>query len=906
MEESPGRPKLSGEIRDAFLKYFEDLGHTVVPSSSLVPHGDPTLLFTNAGMVQFKNVFLGLEHAAFRRAVTVQKCVRAGGKHNDLDNVGFTARHHTFFEMMGNFSFGDYFKEEAISYAWRFLTGVLGLPRDKLYITVFHEDHEAESLWKKVAGVPGSRIVRMGEKDNFWSMGDTGPCGPCSEIIIDRGEKFSCGVQCGIGTCDCDRWLELWNLVFMQSMRDETGSLSPLPRPSIDTGMGLERITAVLQGKDSNYGTDLFVPLIGKVGDICGRKAAETGDVFPFHVIADHARSCVFLASDGVSPSNEGRGYVLRRILRRAVRFGKVLGIHRPFVEELVPVVAETMGKAYPELTEKQGYIGSVLAQDEGRFFKTLEQGQDKALEIMEHALAGGTKVLSGRDAFILYDTFGFPIDLTKDMAREKGLAVDESEFELAMAEQRERSRKKRFGAGIDFASFQESLSGLPATEFTGYAKLVDHAVVLAILKGGDLATELDPGEEGLVVLDRTPFYAESGGQEWDTGVFALIMPGRDAPAKAGYVRHVQESPGGAVLHTVKADMPGIMVGQKVRCIVDKDRRQGLERHHTATHLVHKALREALGPGALQSGSLVQETRMRLDFAHLAALTPQELHKVEDLVNQAIMEDLPVTVREVSREQATDMGATALFESKYGDTVRVIDIGGYSLELCGGTHVRRTGEIGQVQIISESSVAAGVRRVEAVAGWAALRKSREAAGLIADLSRRLDVPPESLPAEINALKSQIQDLQGRIELIMHGRIRALAGELIDKALVISEAGNRKVVVSRQDHMETGEIRRLGDELKERGSTVCILGSNYDDRSYLLVMSAPEAAASGVDSVAIVRKGARVLGGSGGGKAHMAQAGGKEPGALDQALNAALEEAKALLVRVYGGPDLNDR
>lgn len=905
MEESPGRPKLSGEIRDAFLKYFEDRGHTVVPSSSLVPHGDPTLLFTNAGMVQFKNVFLGLEHPAFRRAVTVQKCVRAGGKHNDLDNVGFTARHHTFFEMMGNFSFGDYFKEESINYAWEFLTGVLGLPRDRLFITVFHEDREAESLWKKVAGVPGPRIVRMGEKDNFWSMGDIGPCGPCSEIIIDRGEKFSCGVQCGIGTCDCDRWLELWNLVFMQFMRDETGSLSPLPRPSIDTGMGLERITAVLQGKDSNYGTDLFVPLIDKVASI-SRKAVKTGEAFPVHVIADHARSCVFLASDGVSPSNEGRGYVLRRILRRAVRFGQVLGIHRPFMEELVPVVAETMGKAYPELTERQAYIGAVLAQDEIRFLRTLDQGQDKAMEIMEHAIAGGTRVLSGRDAFLLYDTFGFPIDLTKDMAREKGLAVDEGEFELAMAEQRERSRRKRFGDGTDLASFQESLSGLPATEFTGYSGLVDDAVVLAILKDSDLATELNPGEEGLVALDRTPFYAESGGQEWDTGVLALVRPGSDAPVRAGRVRHVQETPGGAVLHRVKADIPGIMVGQRVRCMVDKVRRQGLERHHTATHIVHKALREVLGPGALQSGSLVQETRMRLDFAHLAPLTPQELHKVEDLVNQAIMEDLPVTVREVSHEQSADMGATALFENKYGDTVRVIDIGGYSLELCGGTHVRRTGELGQVQIISESSVAAGVRRVEAVAGWAALRRSREAAKLIADLSRRLDVPPDNLPTEINALKSQIQDLQGRIELIMHGRIRALAGELMDKALVISEAGNRKVVVSRQDHMETGEIRRLGDELKERGSSVCILGSEKDGRSYLLVMSAPEAAASGVDSVAIVRKGARVLGGSGGGKAHMAQAGGKAPGALDQALGAALEEAKALLVRVYGGPDPKDK
>lgn len=788
--------------------------------------------------------------------------------------------------MMGNFSFGDYFKEEAVEYAWRFLTNVLALPRHRLHITVFREDDEAERLWRKIAGAD-ARIFKLDEKDNFWAMGETGPCGPCSEIIFDRGEQFSCGPHCGIGKCECDRWLEIWNLVFMQYARDEEGRLAPLPKPSIDTGMGLERIAAVLQDKDTNYETDLFVPIMDEVLRVSRR---DSGDVFPLRVVADHIRACVFLISDGVLPSNEGRGYVLRRILRRAVRYGRVLGIEGPFMELLVPVVVEVMGDAYPELKERSSHVGKVLAQDEVRFLRTLEGGHLKAAEIIDKAVTEGKEKLPGEEAFLLYDTFGFPIDLTKDMAREKGLGVDEDGFERAMRRQKERSRAA--GKEHDVGALGELLAGLPATSFTGYERLEDTAAVVGIVKDGDFKDHLRKGEEGFLVLDRTPFYAESGGQVADTGI---ITDGDGVVC--GHVTDVQEM-GGIFLHKVKGEGPGVGAGWHVRCQVNETRRQNLTKHHTATHLLHQALRDVLGPTALQSGSWVGEDRLRLDFSHTDALTQEQLQRIEDLVNEAIMKNLPVTAKQVSYDESKDLGAVGLFEGKYKNVVRVVDVGGFSLELCGGTHVNRTGEIGQFQILSESSIASGVRRVEGVAGFAALGRVRQCSGILNTLARELEVSSEDLQEHVLALKARLGDLQKTIEGMMEERISDIAAELIQDAAQIPEAGNRKVVASRQDSLDAQSLRKLGDKLKDLGCSVCVLGSGKGGRGYMMVMSDKQAANKGVDSVAIVRKGAKALGGSGGGKPHLAQAGGKRAEELDRALADATREAKALLLRAF--------
>ncbi len=635
MGERLGKYMSASEVRSAFLKFFEERGHAIVPSSSLVPHGDPTLLFTNAGMVQFKDLYLGIEKRSYTRAATSQKCVRAGGKHNDLDNVGFTARHHTFFEMLGNFSFGDYFKEEAITYAWDFLSKTLELPKERLWVTVYKEDDQAVELWKRIAGIPESRIVRLGEHDNFWAMGDTGPCGPCSEIVVDRGEEHACGPNCRIGECDCDRWLEIWNLVFTQFDRHEDGSMTPLAKPNIDTGMGLERVSSVLQGVDTNFDTDVFVPIVKRIEDICGKKAGDGVPVFPYRVIADHIRACVFLAADGVQPSNEGRGYVMRRILRRAVRFGRVLGIDKPFMAELVPVVAGLMRDAYPELEDKREFIEKLLTQDEVRFLRTLTEGEKRASDLIAETRSAGNDKVNGKDAFVLYDTFGFPVDLTKDMAREQGLSVDEKGFEDAMAEQRKRSRSGKFDVAADAAGLLELVSDIPATRFTGYENLVDTAKVLAIVKEGARSTELETGDSAVVVLDATPFYATSGGQECDTGTLELSLK------QVAEVVDVTKTATGVYLHRVKASGQGIMVGQSLRCKVDVGRRQGLQQHHTATHLIHRALRTVLGEHAQQSGSLVQPSRLRFDFSHFQALSREELAKVEDLANEMVMADAP-------------------------------------------------------------------------------------------------------------------------------------------------------------------------------------------------------------------------------------------------------------------------
>ncbi|MGI6666498.1 MAG: alanine--tRNA ligase [Bacillota bacterium] len=890
MAERIGKYMSGSEIRSAFLRFFEERGHTVLPSSSTVPHGDPTLLFTNAGMVQFKDVFLGNEKRSYTRAVTSQKCVRAGGKHNDLDNVGFTARHLTFFEMLGNFSFGDYFKEEAITFAWDFLTGVLLLPKDRLWVTVYKDDDEAVELWQRIANVPASRIVRLGEEDNFWAMGDTGPCGPDSEVIVDRGEEHACGPDCGLGKCDCDRWLEVWNLVFMQYMRDESGSLSPLPRPSIDTGMGLERISSVLQGADTNYETDLFTPIIAKLEEMTGRKSGEDAPVFPFRVVADHIRSCVFLAADGVHPSNEGRGYVMRRILRRAVRFGQELGMRRPFLADLVPVVAGVMREAYPELEGKADFIQKLLTKDEERFLTTLQEGQKRARALIASAKESGLHALPGKDAFLLYDTFGFPIDLTKDMAREEGLVVDEKSFEEAMTEQRERSRGARQSLRDDVMGIQALLSEVSPTGFVGYDQDSCDAQVLGLVKEGSRATEMETGEEAFLVLDRTPCYAAGGGQESDRGAL-LSRQGR----RLATILDVARTPSGVYLHKVKAEMPGVMVGQEVVCSVDVERRRGLERHHTATHLIHKALRTVVGDHAQQAGSLVQEDRLRFDFNHFAPLSKEELRRVEDMVNDAVLQDLPVSWRQESLEEAREEGAIALFGEKYGEEVRVVEIPGLSRELCGGTHVRRTGQVGQVQLVSESAIAAGVRRLEAVAGKAALRRLRQLASTLGDLASCLGTGVDEVREKVASLVETVSDYAREIQKVRTGTIEEISRAILKGAeKAAAQAGNLGVIVSRQDNMDVGQLRSLGDRLKEGGAQVAILGSVKDGRAVMIVMATPEAVKRGADAVKIVRKGAQAMGGSGGGKPEMAQSGGKSPEALDKALSEARNEAQRLL------------
>jgi len=893
MGERLGKYMSASEIRSAFLKFFEDRGHAIIPSSSLVPHGDPTLLFTNAGMVQFKDLFLGLEKRSYTRAATAQKCVRAGGKHNDLDNVGFTARHHTFFEMLGNFSFGDYFKKEAIEYAWEFLTGVLELPKDRLWVTVYREDDQAVELWKQIAGMPESRIVRLGEHDNFWAMGDTGPCGPCSEIVVDRGESHACGPNCRIGECDCDRWLEIWNLVFTQYDRAADGTLTPLAKPNIDTGMGLERIASVLQGVDANYDTDLFVPIIKKIEEITGKKAGIDAQVFPYRVIADHIRACVFLASDGVQPSNEGRGYVMRRILRRAVRFGRVLGIDEPFMADLVPVVAAVMRDAYPELEQKQEFIQTVLRQDEVRFLRTLAEGEKRAADLIAATKAQGATAISGKEAFLLYDTFGFPVDLTKDMAREEGLTVDEAGFEEAMAEQRERSRAAQKGTSTSLAALQDLVSDLPATRFTGYDDLTSVSTVLGLIKNDARSTELEAGDEAVVILDRTPFYATSGGQEHDTGTLSV------AQTEVADVLEVTKGPTGVVFHRVKAKAAGIMVGQKLGARVDAERRLGLEQHHTATHLLHRALRSVLGEHAQQSGSLVQPSRLRFDFSHFQALSASELRQVEDACNRMVQQDLPVTWAEMPYDEARKQGAIALFGEKYGENVRMVDVCEVSKELCGGTHVRRTGEIGQIQITSETAVAAGIRRIEAVAGMAALERSRSVAATLAKAASVLGVGPEDVPARVEGLLETIDSLQKEAEAKRRAQLEETSVRLLSNAVEVASSGNRKVVASRQDSMEMDDLLRLGDRLRDRGVTVSVLGTVTNGRCALVVMVQDEAAKAGVDAVAIVRKAAAVVGGSGGGKPHLAQAGGKHPEHLDAALRAGAEEAAAQIAKVYG-------
>ena len=852
----------SAELRTAFLEFFHQRGHSIEPSSSLVPGNDPTLLFTNAGMVQFKDVFLGREQRDFNKAVTSQRCVRAGGKHNDLENVGYTARHHTFFEMLGNFSFGDYFKKDAIHYAWDFLTKELGIPAEKLWVTVFDEDPEAEAIWINEVGVSPNRLSRIGAKDNFWSMGDVGPCGPCTEIFYDHGEDIPGGPP-GTPEEDGDRYIEVWNLVFMQYDRAADGTLTPLPKPSVDTGMGLERISAVLQGVHNNYEIDLFQPVLKAAAELVGTTDLTLSSL---RVIADHIRSCSFMVADGVMPANEGRGYVLRRIIRRAIRHGYRLGIHEVFFYKLVAPLALEMGEAFPELKAAQANVERILKKEEERFAETLGQGM-KILEACVAKMQG--TVIPGETVFQLYDTYGFPVDLTADFARENQLTVDHEGFEVAMNAQRERARSaSSFGADYD-----QDIKLDSQTEFTGYEHLDDQVHIIALYKQGQPVDSLLAGEEGLVVLDKTPFYAESGGQIGDSGQITATNAVFD-------VKDTQKQAGTLFLHKGKVLSGTLSTGQACTASVNKIDRVATELNHSATHLLHAALRQTLGEHVSQKGSLVNTERLRFDFAHFEPVTPEEIEVLERLVNEQIRINNSVSSEIMAKEDAVQAVAMALFGEKYGAEVRVLKIGEFSTELCGGTHVERAGDIGCFKIISETGVAAGVRRIEAVTGagcidWIANRD--KALNKIAGL---LKSAPEKTAEKVEQLLEKTRTLEKQLERL-NSKLASSAGDELG-AQAIDVAGI-KVLAVKLDGVEAKSLREMAEQLKNKlGSCALVLAVVEGDKVNLVAGVSKDKMAQ-IKAGDLVNFVATQVGGKGGGKPDLAMAGGNEPSNLDAAL-----------------------
>lgn len=872
----------SKKIRNTFLEFFQEREHNIVESSSLVPVNDPTLLFTNAGMNQFKDVFLGIDIRNYLRATTSQKCVRAGGKHNDLDTVGRTPRHHTFFEMLGNFSFGDYFKKEAILYAWEFLTEIVKLPKDKLWITIYEDDDEAYELWIANTDVSPDRILRLGEKDNFWSMGDTGPCGPCSEILFDRGVAISCGQEdCGIGVCDCDRWLEIWNLVFMQYNRDENGVLSNLPRPSIDTGMGLERLSSILQDVNSNYETDLFTPIISSLEDLTGQKYNANEKGFPFRVITDHIRACTFLISDGVYPSNDGRGYVLRRILRRAVRFGSYLGIDKPFMYTLVDYVVEIMDSAYPELQEKAEYIKEVVKREEERFLNTLSDGIKKVEEIIALAKKAERNIISGEEAFLMYDTFGFPLDLSEDIAEENDFTVDKEGFSQMMEEQRNRARSanKNVQAFELESIFMTLLQDISATEFVGYNSNVQNATIIALVEGDKLLDKAKD-QDIMIITKETPFYAESGGQVADLGYI-------ESDTGRFEVQHVQKI-AQWVVHSGK--LQGIMeTKQEVKLQVNTENRLNIARNHTATHLLHQALRSVLGEHAAQKGSLVEASRFRFDFAHLQALSNEEINKIEQLVNQAIWNTYAVKTSIDSLKQARDRGAVALFGENYGEEVRIIEIGNYSMELCGGTHVQNTGEIGLFKILSESSIGSGLRRIEALTSRSALLYLNECEEKLKKAAAIIKSTPEELVNKIEQINKSLKEKEKELETTK-SRLSIVSSEnILENAIEINGV---KVLVEEVKSDDANLLRQNAEVLKDRlGTGVVVLAAAVQDKVALVCFASKDTLEKGIHAGKIIGVAAKAAGGGGGGRPDMAQAGGKD---ISKTSNA-LEEAKKMII-----------
>ncbi|MBF56157.1 alanine--tRNA ligase [Halomonas sp. FeN2] len=855
----------SAEIRQAFLSFFEEQGHTIVPTSSLVPGNDPTLLFTNAGMVPFKDVFLGRDPRPYVRATSAQRCVRAGGKHNDLDNVGYTARHHTFFEMLGNFSFGDYFKRDAIRFAWVFLTETLGLPKDKLWVTVHISDDEAERIWKDEIGIDPERFSKLDE-DNFWQMGDTGPCGPSSEIFFDHGPEVWGGPP-GSPEEDGDRYIEIWNLVFMQFDRDAQGTLNPLPKPSIDTGMGLERVAAVMQGVHSNYEIDLFQNLLQAAAKATGHPDTATPSL---RVIADHIRSCAFLIADGVLPSNEGRGYVLRRIIRRAIRHGHKLGAVEPFFHKLVEALDAEMGDAYPELREASDQIARVLLKEEEQFARTLDHG----MGLLNAALAElDGKVLPGETVFKLYDTYGFPFDLTADVCRERGVSLDEEGFQQALEAQRERARAaSQFGA--DYSASIE-LEG--ETAFTGYDRLEDQAKITALVDSeGNALAALEAGQKGVVVLDRTPFYGESGGQVGDTG-YLYVDGGRfqvtDTQKQSGHHLHQGMMVEGS-----------LSVGASVRGEVDASLRTATLRNHSATHLLHQALRMVLGDHVQQKGSLVNAERLRFDFSHFEPMTPEQLAEVERLVNEQILANAPTKIEQMSLDQAKAKGAAALFEAKYAENVRVLTIGAddFSIELCGGTHVARSGDIGCCHVMSEVGIASGVRRIEAITGENALAYFREQEARLERLGERLKTKPEQVEARVESLVERNRSLEKELEQLKAKLASAAGSDMLSQ---VQEINGVKLLATQLDGVSGKDLRGVLDQLKNKlSSGVIILGvADQAAGKVSLIAGVTQDLTGRVKAGELVNHVASQVGGKGGGRPDMAQAGGSQPDALPDAL-----------------------
>jgi alanyl-tRNA synthetase len=909
------------EIRRMFLDFFVQKGHREVHSSSLVPQNDPTLLFTNAGMNQFKDVFLGLEKRDYNRATTSQKCVRAGGKHNDLENVGFTNRHHTFFEMLGNFSFGDYFKKDAIAYAWELITSKewYGIDKDKLYVTIFNgeggvpRDAEAYDLWV-AQGVPKERIFELGAKDNFWQMGDTGPCGPCSEIHYDMGVAASDQghADCAF-TCDCGRFVEIWNLVFMQFDRDASGKLNPLPKPSIDTGMGLERVAAVLQNVISNYDTDLFTPLIRRAAELTGtsltkelEKEAKAKSAASLRVIADHSRASTFLISDGVLPSNEGRGYVLRKIIRRAINHGRMLGQTKPFLHEMAFAVLDLMLDAYPELKETSGHASKVVEAEEKRFANTLEVGLENfELVLNDNLLPSGQKVYPGEGAFMLYDTYGLPRDFIEDAVRDAGLAFDHEGFDKSMEEQKSRARASWKGAAKQTANpvYQQ----LPKSEFEGYRQTrSNNCEVLAIVHNGQGVQELKPNEEGEVILDHTPFYAESGGQVGDKGWFygedhntvIAEVKGCYAPIQGVRAHQVVMKAPPSFAQNAKEGRGTLRVGDKVDAVVNDEIRHSTMRNHTATHLLQAGLREVLGKHVRQAGSLVAPNHLRFDFSHFTGVADEELQDIEDIINKEVLRNEKVQVIEnVPIDVAiNEYHAMALFGEKYGDKVRVIKIGDFSTELCGGTHTGQTGEIGLIKILKEGSVSSGVRRIEAVTGEGSLqhfRKDHELGGLVASITTHSDTtsPADALKAELDKKDSEIKKLQRELDQARMKSASSSVGSATDK---IKDVNGVKVLAHRVDNLERAQMRTLVDQLRDKvGSGVVVLGS-ASDGSVSLIVGVTKDLTGRVQAGKVIGPIAQKVGGKGGGRPDLAEAGGKDPGALDAALGEAYAVVESLL------------
>jgi alanyl-tRNA synthetase len=859
----------SAELRALFLNFFNRHGHQVVPSSSLVPGNDPTLLFTNAGMVQFKDVFLGKEKRNYSRAASSQRCVRAGGKHNDLENVGYTARHHTFFEMLGNFSFGDYFKRDAIRFAWDFVTGKqwLGIDPQRLMVTVYHTDDEAYDIWHKDVGVAADRIVRIGDKpgggsDNFWQMGETGPCGPCTEIFYDHGAHIPGGPP-GSPDADGDRWIEIWNLVFMQFDRSADGVLTPLPKPSVDTGMGLERTAAVMQGVHSNYEIDLFVNLIRAAATATNTKDLSSSSL---RVIADHIRACSFLIADGVYPSNEGRGYVLRRIIRRAVRHGYKLGQNQPFFHTLVAALEKEMGEAYPELGAQRAQIERVLKLEEERFAETLSQG----MALLDQAIGSlSGKEISGETVFRLYDTFGFPKDLTADIARERGFTIDEAGFERAMQVQKDQS-KAASKFGVDLRS---GVSLEDKTNFSGYENLIGTGTIVALLRGKERVEVLSEGEEGQVILDHTPFYAESGGQVGDAGVLA----GDSAEFDVVDTQKI----GSAFAHVGRVKSGELRVGSRIEARVDEVRRRATMANHSATHLLHAALRKVLGAHVTQKGSLVAPDRLRFDFSHFSPVTPAELRQIEELVNEKIRANAAAEIKLMTYDQAVASGAMALFGEKYGDEVRVLSFGDFSTELCGGTHVRRAGDIGLFKIVSEGGIQAGVRRIEAVTGKGAYEYVAQTDRMLRDVAALVKATRDDVEDKVRQLIERSRKLEKEVAGL---KSKLASGQGNDLSSSAVEIGGLKVVATRVDGADAPALRDAVDQLKNKlRSAAIVLGSVQEGDKVVLIAGVTQDQIGRVKAGDLVNFVAQQVGGRGGGRADLAQAGGNDPSKLDAAL-----------------------